>query len=174
MKANVNLYHWTAKRRDKDYKPAYLFGVYHDIKNKCAVASDAHIMVVSKSDYNESHAGKIISKAGEKINDVFPDYGKVIPVAGDIIELDRKMIKNKVKQAKTHNKTTLSRTITGIEIYKDICLSVDACIRLLTMPKDMIFSWSGKWPLMGKNANYTAIFMPVSRTAVKKIGCDII
>lgn len=57
-----------------------LGGVYHD-KSGFAVATDGRILVADKGSYDPKLKGKIIGKDGAAMENKFPDWQKVIPVA---------------------------------------------------------------------------------------------
>ena len=57
-----------------------LSGVYHDDKGY-AVASDGIILVADKGSYDPKLKGKVIGKDGVAMENKFPDWQKVIPVA---------------------------------------------------------------------------------------------
>ena len=57
-----------------------LSGVYHDDKGY-AVASDGIILVADKGSYDPKLKGKVIGKDGAAMENKFPDWQKIIPVA---------------------------------------------------------------------------------------------
>lgn len=80
----IDLYKFAVK--NDPCRPA-LTGVFHDEAAQLAVASDAQILVTSKSHYAPEHAGKIIDKEGNEIKKAkdgemvpcrYPDYARVI------------------------------------------------------------------------------------------------
>lgn len=82
---HIDLYKFVDK--DINCRPA-ICGVFHDEAAQLAVASDARILVTSKSNYAPEHAGKIIDKEGNEITKKtkdgervpcrYPDYARVI------------------------------------------------------------------------------------------------
>ena len=54
-----------------------LKGVYHS--DGCKIATDAHILVIIKSEYSSELEGKIVDKDGNIINARFPQYSRAIP-----------------------------------------------------------------------------------------------
>lgn len=71
---------------DKNYADPRLTGVYHDGDAQVAVASDAHVMIVSKEAYNPEHAYKVIGKDGAPVDckgKQYPDYTRCIPSTRD-------------------------------------------------------------------------------------------
>lgn len=50
----LKIYDWCCK---EEWRPN-IMGVYHDAENKVAVATDTHVLLVSKPDYNEANAGR--------------------------------------------------------------------------------------------------------------------
>ncbi|MCK9180063.1 MAG: hypothetical protein M0P15_04350 [Bacteroides sp.] len=80
-------------------------GVYFDKGYK--IASDRHIMVVFKEDYDPTFEGKIISNKGEIIEGKYPNYWSVIPknIDEDLqINLDLSKCKEAIKQSKQNKK----------------------------------------------------------------------
>lgn len=72
---------------DKNYADPRLTGVYHDGDAQVAVASNAHVMLVSKKDYNINHAFQVIDKDGKAIDcggRPWPKWRNLVP---DIEEL---------------------------------------------------------------------------------------
>lgn len=66
------------KRTDDRYNA--LKGVYHDPEHEMAVATDSHILVATKADYNPDFAGKVVDKYGNEITTGrFPNWMRVIP-----------------------------------------------------------------------------------------------
>ena len=55
-------------------------GVYHD-KSGFAVATDGRILVADKGSYDPKLKGKVIGKNGAAMENKFPDWQKIIPVA---------------------------------------------------------------------------------------------
>ena len=55
-------------------------GVYHD-KSGFAVATDGRILVADKGSYDPKLKGKVIGKDGAAMENKFPDWQKIIPVA---------------------------------------------------------------------------------------------
>ena len=64
----------------KNVHEGRLSGVYHDDKGY-AVASDGIILVADKGSYDPKLKGKVIGKDGAAMENKFPDWQKVIPVA---------------------------------------------------------------------------------------------
>lgn len=69
-----NIYDWVA---GDDCCPS-MTGVFHDPEKQCAVASDGRVLLASPTIYNAAHAGKIIDKYGDEINEPYPRYAKVL------------------------------------------------------------------------------------------------
>lgn len=154
----VNLYKWTVA----DELRPMLAGVFHDAEKEVAVATDAHTMIISKSDYNADYAGKVVNKKGDQIDGKYPDYTRCMPRNGEIVNIDRELLKNNLEIAKSHNKKHKSSPVFYIEIAQDLVLSIRGCEQLLSLPENMIFTWGGGYTaLVGKNDNYTAVFMTV-------------
>ena len=64
----------------KNVHEGRLSGVYHDDKGY-AVASDGIILVADKGSYDPKLKGKVIGKDGAAMENKFPDWQKVIPIA---------------------------------------------------------------------------------------------
>lgn len=64
----------------KNVHEGRLSGVYHDDKGY-AVASDGIILVADKGSYDPKLKGKVIGKDGVAMENKFPDWQKVIPIA---------------------------------------------------------------------------------------------
>ena len=76
----IDLYKFAMK--DGDMRVA-LTGIYNDQEAQVAVACDSHIMVVSKSHYNERRPGEIVARDGASIlNCKYPKWQMVIPAVG--------------------------------------------------------------------------------------------
>ena len=80
-----------------------LTGIYHDSGYK--VVSDGHIMCVVKSKYPSEYEGKIVKRKGIFVDDVYPQWRKVIPptLSKESVNLDiedlRKRTINGLKEA---------------------------------------------------------------------------
>lgn len=69
-------------RAKEKYRPA-MCGIFHDADDKVAVATDGHVLLVSKSDYNEDFAGKTVDEYGNEIESKIPKYKSVLPCSLD-------------------------------------------------------------------------------------------
>lgn len=72
----TNLYSFASK--EMNLRPA-LCGIFHDENARRAVVTDGCIMIVSRNDYDENNAGKIIAKDGSTIDARFPKWQEVMP-----------------------------------------------------------------------------------------------
>lgn len=80
-----------------------LFGIYHE--NGYRIATDCHVMVVEKCDYNEDLEGKIMLKNGTFVNDTYPNYSAVIPKSSkDVISLDIAKVREQIKEHRIKEK----------------------------------------------------------------------
>lgn len=83
-------------------------GVYYDFDNKVAVATDGHIMRISKAAYDPQYerdgvAGVSIGRDGKEIGSRFVAYRSVIPDFGrkfHVRSIEKKEVLASVKQAK--------------------------------------------------------------------------
>lgn len=182
--SKVNIFDWVSKDTQLRLN---LCGVFHDHANRVAVATDAHFLIVSKSDFIENltaaaaddmNDGYIISKKGDYINNLrYPDYQRVIPTHVDkngdsvdyIVNINRAELADKLQQAKARNKVSETQ-INGICLFKfddntPYVMSLQGVKLMLTLPDDVIFTYDFKSdnnnrPLKAHNDNYTAVFMP--------------
>lgn len=83
----------------KDELRAVFNGLFHDRGN--IVATDGHILVSIKSDYDNGLEGKIIRKDGKEIEGRFPAWESVIPIETKEIDVDAEKLFNAVKNIKT-------------------------------------------------------------------------
>jgi len=74
-------------------------GLFHDRGN--IVATDGHVLVSIKSDYDNDLEGKIIGKDGKVIEGRFPSWEQVIPSETKEIDVDAEMLFKAVKNIKT-------------------------------------------------------------------------
>ena len=83
-------------------------GVYHDFRNKVAVATDGYILRISRSAYDPAHEkpdenGVSIGREGNVIEGRYVNYRSVIPYFGKKVisrPIDKEEIKRSVKQAR--------------------------------------------------------------------------
>lgn len=68
--SKINLYKFVSK---DDLRPL-MCGVYHDADEKCAVASNSIILIMSRNDFDPSKAGKVIGKKGDEISQERQNY----------------------------------------------------------------------------------------------------
>ena len=161
----VKIYDWTNPKE----RYAYCGGAYHDSDNGVAVATDTHVLIVSKPDYNESLAGKCIDKKGDEVDIVrYPAYERVIPANGLVErEINRERIAELLSEMRAEKKVDKSVDYFAFNIGdKDNPFSVAPkfCKLLLTLPAEGKFYFSEPHrPLLYKsdNGDYTAIIMPV-------------
>lgn len=101
-KREINMHHFLPLKSSVDYDlKRAICGVFYDFNNEVAVASDGHILCVSKAAYNptykkEVERGLIIDKEGHVIEGRYPDYESIMPIwLNDYTELS--IDKNKIK-----------------------------------------------------------------------------
>lgn len=68
--------------------PAAMGGVYHDGEHGVAVATDAHVMIVSRKDYDASLAGKVVDKKGNELATGYLGYERVVPAENSPVSVD--------------------------------------------------------------------------------------
>lgn len=66
---------------DSEFLKESLRGIYHDAEEKALVATDARVLFVSKTLYDEEFAGRIVNEDGELLPDdiKFPRWQAVVP-----------------------------------------------------------------------------------------------
>lgn len=160
----VKICDWAGK---DEYHPS-MKGVFHDAENKVAVATDTHVMIVSKADYIEDYAGRIIDKKGDDCKGRFPDYKRVIPKSeGKEIAVNREHIASMLSEMRAERKIDKSIEYLAFNVGdKDTpCYIKPAnCKLLLTLPEGKFFyPGDPSRPLLYKSddGNYTALMMPV-------------
>lgn len=100
--SKFNIFNYCGK---KDFLRPSLNGVFHDKGQR--VATDAHQIVVIKSDYPQEYEGKIIDKEGKEIDYKFPNYESLFPkLNSELIEISVNIeeIKSQFKQYKAFKK----------------------------------------------------------------------
>lgn len=161
----VKIYDWT------NPKGCYAFtrGVYYDAENSVAVATDTHVMLVSKSDYDASRANAIVAKNGDEVEGVrYPDYLRVIPKAENMREFqfDNARIANLLTKMNAERKIDKSIKYIAFNVGdKDsqVYISPKNCKLLLTLPAGKFYTRDPRSQLLYKSddENYTAVVMPV-------------
>lgn len=130
-KTKFNLHNYTDP---KDFH-AYTRGICYDTRNKCAVATDAHILVVDTESYDptieERFAGQldkngcvIVDKYGNVIDEFveYPDYNRVFPTEKERAEsktfqIDIDELNEHIKRNKAYIKTNIESSASQI-IYQ--------------------------------------------------------
>lgn len=150
-------------------------GVFHDAENKVAVASDTHVLIVSKPDYREFADGKshIIAKDGSEIKGKYVPYQKVIPSDDGRKELiiDRDKIANMLTKARADKAADKACKYKSFNVgTKDEPFYLDPkyCKLLLTLPvegKFFVRNADSPMKYVSDDGNYTALFMPMLITS---------
>lgn len=100
-------------------------GVYHDFRNKVAVATDGYILRISRAAYDPQYEcddkdGVSIGRNGEVIEGRFVVYGSVIPDYGRKSHtrvIDKKQVLESVKQAKEKaKKNGVKRSVVFVKV----------------------------------------------------------
>lgn len=161
----VKIYDWVSK--DKSLLQR-IMGVFHDAENKVAVATDTHVLIVSKVDYNEDYAGRIIDKKGDDCKGLFPDYKRAIPKSeGKEIAVNREHIASMLSEMRAERKIDMSIEYLAFNVgdKETPCYIKPAnCKLLLTLPAGKFyFRGDPSCPLLYKSddSNYTVLIMPV-------------
>lgn len=162
----VKIYDWT---NPKEYH-ACGRGVYHDAAKGVAVATETHVLLVSKPDYNANLAGKCIDKKGDVIDiPQYVLYESVIPQK-DLVEceVNRERIAELLSEMRAEKKINKDTDYFAFNISdkaNPIYIRPAFCKLLLTLPAEGKFYFSDpNRPLLYKsdNGDYTAVIMPVS------------
>lgn len=160
----LKLYDWVSK---EEYR-RNLMGVFHDAENKVAVATDTHVLLVSKPDYNEAHAGKIIDKNGDEIGLKFVSYQRVFPKQLVDFAVDRDKIAEMLTKIKAERKIDKKVQYKALNVgtqEEPIYMSPSVCKLLLTLPEGKFYKHATHItaPLTFESAdgNYKALLMPV-------------
>ena len=99
-----NIYDWVS---DDAFRPV-MNCVFHD--NGYDVASDGHILVCLKSDYEPELEGKIIDKFGESIDGRYPNYMSVKPKNNkNEVEVDTDKVYDALREHKARKKAAGKR-----------------------------------------------------------------
>lgn len=89
-----DIYKFTERPVESSWHRPAMMGVH--FANGWVEATDAHILIREKYDYNHELEGKVIGRYGEEIDAVFPDISKVIPPfmsdSYHSIHIDQKML----------------------------------------------------------------------------------
>lgn len=159
----VKIYDWVGK---DVYRPN-LTGVFHDADNKVAAATDTHVLLVSKVDYNEEYAGRIIDKKGDDCKGRFPNYKCVIPkTEGKEIAVNREHIAELLSEMRAERKISKSVEYVAFNIgdKENPCyVAPKSCKLLLTLPDGKFYFLDPSRPLLYKSddGDYTALVMPI-------------
>lgn len=105
--AKGNLWDCVYNEKDKAIRPN-LTGIFHDAEHEMAVATDAHMLVATKADYNPEFAGKIVDKYGNEIKGQYPKWMSVVPNYKEdkrkTVTIDEGLCKKTIKHAKAFRK----------------------------------------------------------------------
>lgn len=99
-KGSFNIYNFV----EKDGLRPVLNGVYHDRESEFAVATDGHILVTSKADYNPEFAGKVVDKYGKVIEGKYPEFKALLESYkkdSELYEIDTSSVKKIIAIFKT-------------------------------------------------------------------------
>lgn len=165
-----------------NYQPV-LRGVFYNVDRKEAVATDTHVLLVSKPDYKEVDVnrevecaignGAIYNKKGEAITGYYPNYLAVIPRDMPALKMtDRDAVIAAVNEYKVKIK---AHTVTnvGIMVADGIYVKLEYVELMLRMPK---WEWSGRdddRAIVYKDDEYTMLVMPIKLHNKHKDGIVI-
>lgn len=152
------------------YRPV-LRGVFYNVDRKEAVASDTHVLLVSKPDYKEVDVnsevecaigkGAIYNKKGKAITGLYPNYLAVIPQNVPALKMtDRDAVIAAVNKYKVKIKAGTVSYV-WIMVADGIYVGLKYVELMLRMPK---WEWSGNGyghAIVYKDDEYTMLVMPL-------------
>lgn len=165
----VNIWNWTDP---KEYR-TFCHGVFHDPDNGVAVATDTHVILTSKIDYDSERAGEIHTKSGDKVKAVYPAYRRIFRKNNVTFEVNRERIAECLSKAKSERKLDKRVEYKAFNIGtgdKPFYLTPENCKLLLTLPEGEFLVAPGERfdnyairPLQYKSndGNLEAIIMPI-------------
>lgn len=157
----------------------YERGIFYDAKNKVAVSTDGHVMFMSKKEYNEEYAGKIIDKKGCEVETKYPKYENAIP-SKDIIPLKIKsseqiralIAKAKLDYIMKYGYGTMDRICIQVLDNKETERWLDIKYATLLMNNLDRFAWGGnknyRCALLGNNKTEQIVIMPFNLTPTEE------
>lgn len=178
----VKIYDWVHKD-DRTYPN--MNGVHHDSEEKVAVATDMKVLLVSKADFAEEHAGKTVDKKGDYVKGNFPQWKRVFWKDLAPYKVNRDKIAEmltKMRCERKIDKTAVYLAFNiGAEGENPFYLTPEICKLLITLPDGTFYicnTTTGnpyELPLHYESAdgNYKALMMPI-RVDKEKIGIDMI
>lgn len=114
------------RKNDSREMQPFKMGVYHDSRRRCAVWTDARILIVAPWLYNDAAAGHIVAADGTKITDYegqpakYPNWDKSVP------DMSYKTAKNKQFEvysvnaaAVAANAASVSAMVKGVRMAKE-------------------------------------------------------
>lgn len=177
----VNMYDWCNPK--EPFRDAFK-GVYYDVENGVAVATDSHVLIISKKDAEHEGENRLIDKKGNEIEiQRYVDYNRPFgnPDVLEPFEINRDKMSELLTKQRIDKK--LRRLYYAFNIgdgEKPMYMSPRSCKLLLTLPEGKFYVRKAQdgymvHPLQfeSKDGDYRALFMPV---AVKKefVGQDYI
>lgn len=179
-KGTFNIWDWTL---DDNARPT-LGGVFHDIDEKVAVATNAHLLVVDSECYDEHKVDSVgykfidgkqsfkrpIDKYGNFIDGRFPNWKAVIPPKDGYVKfkVDQKQLDDYIKKCNAYLKTTgLSKSKTyGIYEIKisdeqSVFFEMNNLKLFLTATDGYIYVKEHNRAAMYWNDTRTALIMPM-------------
>lgn len=158
----LNIFNWCSTEK---WKPVFA-GVFYDMDNKVAVATDQRVMLVAKSLYQEpsgdalisnggnDRRGYIVNKKGEYIEGPYPDYTRCFPEKTEEVEVDFDRLRELLREIKADEKA-LGKECFGVNVSttpeKPIFLRPKYAKLLLTLPLGK-FS-VGRWGVLCYESN---------------------
>lgn len=178
----VKIYDWC---NPKESFRKYIMGVYHDQTEKAAIATDTHVLLVSKPDFIEGEDKKVvIGKKGDEIECIYPNWRRVFIKDEDCVELkiDRdKVIEllNRERVDKKLGKRYFAFNV-SLDSDKPLYIMTSSCKLLITLPEGKFYVHHNperysSCPLQyeSNGGEYRALIMPV-QVKQEFIGQDAI
>ena len=159
----VKIYDWVEKEK---LRPQ-LMGVFHDADDQVAVATNTHVLIVSKVDYNEGYAGRIIDQKGDECEGRYVNYKCVFPKKeGAELNVNREHIAEMLSEMRAERRVDKSVDYFAFNIgdkENPFYITPKNCKLLLTLPAGKFYMSSPTHYLLYKSddGNYTALISPV-------------
>lgn len=172
----VNIWNWIDP---KEFR-GYCQGVYYDVTCGVAVATDTHVLLVSKPDAELDGKNRLIGKDGKEIVCSYPDYNRVFRKEQREIDVNVDKVVELLNQERVDKKLGKEYYAFNVSDSHNFYLTPKICKLLITMPREGKFyvSNSDNWrdlPLQyeSNDGNYRALFMPIM-VKDEHIGMDAI
>lgn len=176
----VNLYDWCEPKNIR----VDLTGVYYDVENGVAAATDSHVLIVSKKDAEHEGENRLIDKKGNEIEICrYVDYNRPFGKTDTLepFEINRDKISELLTKQRVDKKISIEYYAFNIgDSEKPMYMSPRSCKLLLTLPEGRFYVRKAQdgymeHPLQyeSEDGDYRALLMPV-KVKKESIGQDSI